>query len=70
VGKVGGYGQNAILLPLLPDPDRGGPNGLRPVMGAGALGVGGGRGGGENGEEGKGIRFPYLIWAVMLCRDG
>jgi hypothetical protein len=26
--------------------------------------------GGENGEEGKGIRFPYLIWAVMLCRDG
>jgi hypothetical protein len=32
--------------------------------------VGGGRGRGENGEEDKGIRFPYLIWAVMVCRDG
>jgi hypothetical protein len=39
-------------------------------VGAGVLGVGGGRGRGENGEDGKGIRFPYLIWAVMVCRDG
>jgi hypothetical protein len=40
------------------------------VVGADIMGVGGGRGRGENGEDDKGIRFPYLIWAVMACRDG
>jgi hypothetical protein len=25
---------------------------------------------GQNGEDGKGIRFPYLIWVVTACRDG
>jgi hypothetical protein len=39
-------------------------------VGAGVLGVGGDRGRGEIREDGKGIRFPYLIWAVMVCRDG
>jgi hypothetical protein len=72
VGKGRGYGQKCpfFYLPSLPIQTGEGPSGLQPVVGAGVLGVGGGRGRGENGEEGKGIRFPYLIWAVMSCKDG
>jgi hypothetical protein len=32
--------------------------------------LGEGRKMGQNGEDGKGVRFPYLIWVVMACRDG
>jgi hypothetical protein len=67
----GGMGKMPFLLPLLPpDPDRGGPVWPRPAVGAGATGVGGGQGVGQNDGGFTGGRFPYLPWAVVAHRGG
>jgi hypothetical protein len=42
----------------------------RPAAIPGGPGRGNGREVGENGEGFKGIRFPYLPWAEMVCGGG
>jgi hypothetical protein len=65
--RPGGLWLNSHLLPPLPpDPEqgRGRPHGGRLAgVPAGDPGHGDGREMGQNGEDGKGVRFPYLIWS-------
>jgi hypothetical protein len=59
-----------FYLSSLPIQNRGGRGGLRPAVGAGATGVGGGRGVGQNDRGFTGSRFPYLPWAVVARGGG
>ena len=66
-GKVGGFGQKALLLSLPMLENRGGAARRRRRVAGGAraaaLGLGGGHGEGEMGEKTSGNPFPTLIWA-------
>jgi hypothetical protein len=48
----------------------GGDRAGRPAAIAGDPVLDEGRKMGQNGEDGKGVRFPYLFWVVMVCRGG
>jgi hypothetical protein len=68
--RVGGYGQNALLLPPLPpDPEQRRPGWPRPAV-DGAPGVGDGRGRRENGGGVEGISTPCSTWTGITCGGG
>ena len=65
-GKVGGFGQKALLFPL-PTQNRGEGGALGAGVDPGALGDGGGRGRGQKREGTEGVRLPLLPrlgWSV------